>query len=186
MPQMKKTQNPINRPSLLDLLRLTPSEVKKRARSQCRPLRKQYALGSREGFKRSRAKFPTYYNEQRVYSKCTDGKKSSYIRFFGPPDLNTKVWVWCDCEYFKYYLEVALANRNASTVRSSNGAPPRIRNPEQLTYLCKHLVLAANIGAKQSRDLVEEQLEKESSGKKEASFRVTGNKLYVPKPSLSF
>jgi len=178
--RLKKKQSPITRPTLQDLLSATPSEIFDRGRSQCRPLRAQYAIGSKEGWQRSRAKFPTYYNEQRVYSTCTDGKRYSYIRFFGAPDIKTPVWVWCSCPYFKYYLEVALSYRNGTDIKTSGGpsgrtpvrnAPPNVRNPNQLLYLCKHLVVAAEIGLRQTVDHASKRYEKEygsGSGKKGA------------------
>ena len=52
-------------------------------------------------------------------------------------------WVHCDCEYFLYYLEVALAARGSSNVITSNGNFPKVRNPRMRPYLCKHLLEAA-------------------------------------------
>jgi hypothetical protein len=166
--RLKKKQNPIMRPTLEDLLNATPSEIIDRARTQCRPIRAQYDIGSKTGWRRSYAKFPTYYNEQRVYSICTDGKRYSYIRFFGAPALTTPVWVWCSCPYFKYYLEVALSYRNGTDLKKDGGplrrtpvrnAPPVVRNPNQALYLCKHLIVAAEIGLKQTRDMASKKYE---------------------------
>jgi hypothetical protein len=151
-----------------------------RARTQCRPLRAQYAVGSKNGWKRSYAKFPTYYNEQRVYTRCETEKRYSYIRFFGPPQPRTPVWVWCSCQYFKYYLEVALTHRDGSDIKTNVGplgrrpvrnAPPVVRNPEQLLYLCKHLVVTAEIALRQTQDLASARYEKEfgSDGAKKAT-----------------
>jgi hypothetical protein len=175
-----------------ELLNATPSEIFDRARTQCRPIRAQYDLGSKNGWKRSYAKFPTYYNEQRVYSLCNRGQKRpekrySYIRFFGPAALPTPVWVWCSCEYFKYYLEVALKNRDGTSVKKDGGplgrrpvrdAPPVVRNPNQMLYLCKHLVVTAEIGLKQTRNLAAQKYEKlyGEEGAKEAMVqRVAAN-----------
>lgn len=52
-------------------------------------------------------------------------------------------WVHCDCEYFLYNLEVALAARGSSNVITSNGNFPKVRNPRMRPYLCKHLLEAA-------------------------------------------
>lgn len=178
--RLKKKQSPITRPTLGDLLNATPSEIYDRARTQCRPIRAQYALGSKDGWKRSYAKFPTFYNEQRVYSICTDGKRYSYIRFFGPPKLTTPVWVWCSCPYFKYYLEVALSYRNGTDLKRDGGplgrtpvrnAPPNVRNPSQLLYLCKHLVVTSEVGLKQTQDMASKKYESEYGDKAEASVR---------------
>lgn len=53
---------------------------------------------------------------------------------------SNKAWVHCDCPYFKYYVEVALAARGSSSVMISNGNFPKIRNPRMRPYLCKHLL----------------------------------------------
>lgn len=55
------------------------------------------------------------------------------------------VWVGCDCEFFLYTCEVALAKYGCSDVRHSNGAFPIIRNPRMVPMLCKHLIAAAPI-----------------------------------------
>jgi hypothetical protein len=180
------------RPTAEELLNATPSEIFDRARTQCRPIRAQYALGSKNGWRRSYAKFPTYYNEQRVYTLCNRGqrrpeKRYSYIRFFGKPEVTTPVWVWCSCEYFKYYLEVALSYRNGSDIKTSGGplgrrpvrnAPPNVRNPTQDLYLCKHLIVAMEVGLKQTRDMASKKYEQEfgKDGAKEAMVqRVAAN-----------
>jgi len=51
-------------------------------------------------------------------------------------------WVHCDCEYFLYYCEVAVTARGSSSVITSNGNFPKIRNPRMRPYLCKHLLRA--------------------------------------------
>lgn len=53
------------------------------------------------------------------------------------------VWLHCDCEYFLYYCEVAVTARGSSSVMTSNGNFPKIRNPRMRPYLCKHLLRAA-------------------------------------------
>jgi len=196
--RLKKKQSPISRPTLADLVNATPSAIIERARTQCRPLRSQYDLGSKEGWKRSYAKFPTFYNEQRVYTVCTNDKRYSYIRFFGPPELNTPVWVWCSCEYFKYYLEVALSRRNGTDIKTVGGplgrrpvrnAPPVVRNPEQLLYLCKHLVVTAEVGLRQTQDMASKKYEEAygSDKKKAAMFKpVAHSNPPIPKTAPLF
>lgn len=53
--------------------------------------------------------------------------------------FNSDVMVYCDCEYFMYYLEVALSKKGISEVLLSNGKLPIEKNPMMKTYLCKHL-----------------------------------------------
>jgi hypothetical protein len=91
---------PVDRLTLQQLVRATPSSIVARATRQCHLIRRQYALGSLDGFRRQYGKNRTSYNEMRTWTTCTDGKRNSYLRFFGAPALDTPVWAWCDCQYF--------------------------------------------------------------------------------------
>ena len=62
--------------------------------------------------------------------------------FAANPNPNSSVLVWCDCNHFKYNLEVALNKDDASRIVSSNGAIPVKTNPAMKTFLCKHLTAA--------------------------------------------
>lgn len=53
---------------------------------------------------------------------------------------NPKTFVWCDCEYFKFNCETALALRGSSAIINSNGALPKITNPNGVPGLCKHCI----------------------------------------------
>ena len=145
-------------------------------------MRRQYAVGSLDGFQRSRERYPTYYNEQRVWMRCTDGKRKSYLRFFGVPSVTTPVWAWCDCPYFMYYLEVALTKYGCSSIKSSNGKPPVVRNPQNLPYLCKHLVLTAKIALTQRRDLATDRAEKEREKEEKAKTPPPVKPIKKPTP----
>ena len=162
----KVVAEPVKRLKLSQLLKATPSDIIARANTQCRVVRKQYAVGSRDGFRRTQARDRNYYNELRLYSVCTDGKRSSFVRFYGPPKEDTPVWVWCSCEAFLYNLEVVLARFNSSSIRSSNGALPKVRNPRMIPYLCKHLVVAAKAALRERKDLAKERIREEQKRKK--------------------
>jgi hypothetical protein len=80
-------------------------------------------------------------------AKDKDGPRQVALRIYSsnPKGLmksDHRAWVHCDCPYFKYYVEVAVAARGSSTVLTSNGQFPKIRNPRMTPYLCKHLVAA--------------------------------------------
>ena len=49
------------------------------------------------------------------------------------------VIVSCQCDYFTYTCEVALAKRGAAKVSQSNGENPDVRNPKMIPTPCKHL-----------------------------------------------
>jgi len=179
----RKIAQPLQRLKLKDLLRATPSDIISRAGTQCRIMRKEYAYGSRDNFKRVYVRNRTYYNEFRAWVMCTDGRRNSYLRFYGPPEKDSEVWVWCSCPYFTFNLEVALARRNSSVVRNSNGALPRVRNPAMIPHLCKHLVLISNSGVKETRDLAAEKMAEEMGRAEEAEKQAIAHTLR-PKKKL--
>ena len=166
MPMKPVIAKPIRRLTLQQLMRATPSAIVSRAAKQCHVVRKEYAVGSLDGFRRTYTKNRTFYNEMRTWTVCTDGKRNTYLRFFGPPSPTTEVWVWCSCPYFTYNLEVVLARYNSSVIRYSNGQIPIVRNRRMIPHLCKHLILTARAALMEKRDLVQTKLdleEKESA-----------------------
>ena len=52
-----------------------------------------------------------------------------------------KVVVDCDCDFFTFNCEYALAKKGAAVIRRSNGEPPDVKNPRYIPYCCKHLVV---------------------------------------------
>jgi hypothetical protein len=168
MATRKKVGSPITRLNLKQLAQATTSyfpEIIKRANTQCHVIRKQYAVGSRDGFQRTYRKDRTFYNEMRVYMSCTDGKRASFVRFFGPPSPDTPCWVFCSCQYFTYNLEVALTRQNTSSIKFSNGQLPRERNVRMIPHLCKHLVLAARLALQQNEDKAAARMQVEAQAK---------------------
>ena len=90
---MPRGQSKIDRLTLQDLIRMTPSTIRARARRGCRSLRQSYNLSTKEGFGRSsRRKDPTYSNEMKVVSRCTRKRHTSFIRLYGEPDMKKPVW----------------------------------------------------------------------------------------------
>lgn len=177
--RLKYTQETIERSTLQELINLTPAEVKARAQD-VRPIAKYYETGSKDDFKRTHRKYPTIYNQVRMYFRVSKPRKKSkktrhqsIIRFFGPPSADSQCWVWCDCEYFTYTLEVALAKMNSSAVENSNGEAPIIRNPGNLGFLCKHLVKAADWALSQRRDLAAEKMKAEIAKEEKAKGKET-------------
>lgn len=82
------------------------------------------------------------YREFLLRVRCTDAFRKVAIRFYGPVAVGTECWAWCDCPYFKFTCEVALAKGGSSSVVQSDGQKPRLRNPQMRPLLCKHCVLA--------------------------------------------
>ena len=52
------------------------------------------------------------------------------------------VLVTCDCEYFCFNCEVALAKKGASLIHFSNGEHPEVTNPRLIPSPCKHVYVA--------------------------------------------
>jgi hypothetical protein len=105
----------------------------------------------------------------RATVSCPSGKKRySYIRFYGPPNLKTPVWVWCSCEHFAYNYEWVLAQIGCSTVASGydnrgvaiTNQPPDIMNEHKRPGLCKHLLITAELALRQTKDFAGERAEK--------------------------
>ena len=168
---------------------MTPREVYKRSQ-KCRVGSQQYGAGSRKDFKRSRPKYPVYYNEMRTKIICESRiPRYAYVRFYGPPKQDSPVWVRCSCEHFGYTYAWVLEQYGSSTLDTDYqnrgvkvlNQPPRIRNENERPGLCKHLLVAARVALAQTKDLASEQgKETEERG---ASFRAARNepRIHVPK-----
>jgi len=171
MTQQKQFDLP--RSNLHRLANMTPREYYSR-KGECRVTAQQYGAGSRKGFQRSRPKNPIYYNEARCSVVCPSGiKRYTYIRFYGPPDPKTPVWVWCSCEDFAYRLEWVLTQIGCSTISagySERGTkiinkPPDIKNPQRKPGLCKHLLVASQVALRRTKDFASEMGQKEQPTK---------------------
>lgn len=91
------------------------------------------------------------------------------MRFRGN-GATSKVWVSCDCEYFKYHCEVADTRRGSSDVIHSNGKYPRETNPRGVAHVCKHIAACFLRGA---HDVKPKKSKKKPSGRKSARTRRT-------------
>lgn len=134
--------------TLKQILMATTDRIKQRARNQC--FARAFALPRAAKHRKTMTKSGGYlvedesgkYREFKFQVKCTDGWRKTAVRFYGPLDVNTQVWCWCSCPYFKYHCEVALARKGSSSVVQSNGQRPRFTNPRMEPRCCKHVYLA--------------------------------------------
>lgn len=143
------------------LMKATPAKTKERAREQC--YGQSYAPPRRVAALRSLTKSGGYivedetgrYREFKYRTKCPDGGSGKWhrvvVRFYGPLNVNTRVWVWCDCAYFKYNCEVALASKGSSAVVQSNGQRPRFTNPRLDPRVCKHVSLVLGLAMRKRK-----------------------------------
>jgi len=133
--------------TLKQMMQATPAAIKARARNQC--YGQVYALPRSKKIRETATKSGGYivedesgkYREFKFRVKCTDGWRKVAIRYYGPLNVNTKVWCWCSCPYFKYHCEVVLTKHGSSAVVQSNGQRPRFTNPRGIPRVCKHVLL---------------------------------------------
>lgn len=101
--------------------------------------------------------------ELRYRVQCLDGIRTVTLRFKGLlkpgiaknrdasqpyPSMASPCWVQCTCPFHKYYVEYALTQPGNSEIKYCNGNPPVIRNPSEIPYVCKHVVLATQKAVK--------------------------------------
>lgn len=68
------------------------------------------------------------------------------LRLYGT-GKNPKVWVSCDCEWFKYACEYPTYRKGSTDLLYADGPGKKIRNPSQIAALCKHGAAALLKGA---------------------------------------
>jgi len=150
---------------------LTPKNVQGYAASTCgAPIMPKVAPRGRLGTYKGSDQYGGFTQVQYI-TTCTDGPRSSIVRFYGKVAIATPVWVWCSCPYFLFFLEVALTRRKSSAVVNSNGRLPIVRNPRLIPYLCKHLFNIYRIIPGQSQRILSVAI------KTEAPFRKVPAKL---------
>lgn len=71
--------------------------------------------------------------KSRKYKAFVAGKDNTQKLSVGP------VIVGCQCDYFTFHCEVALAKKGAALITQSNGERPSITNPRLIPTPCKHL-----------------------------------------------
>lgn len=171
MPPARTAITSVPRLNLGQILRLTPDEVRIRGVRTCTTSIKNVAM-ELDALGASKVVQAT--------SLCVRETHRPTIRIFNEPgrlpesldDLRQlqgtiptgnnlwqkPVWVGCDCEWFLYTCEVALARYGCTNVIHSNGVYPIHRNPRMIPMMCKHLVALAPIAIKASRELRPDQI----------------------------
>jgi len=161
---------------LSKILQATPEKTRLRARDQC--YGQSYAPPRRKSALRSLTKSGGYavedetgsYREFKYRTKCTDGWRRVVVRFYGSLSKHTRVWCWCDCPYFKYHCEVALASKGSSAVIQSNGQRPRFTNPRLEPRICKHVYLVIALAMRKRKP--GEQTKNQPSGRRQKNMTI--------------
>lgn len=95
-------------------------------------------------------------------TRCLDGDHLVTLRYVGKskpgltknkpasgiPSNDSELWVSCDCKFFLFNVEYALAKHKSSDIIYSNGKRPVVKNPKEIAYLCKHVLLAVETAIK--------------------------------------
>jgi hypothetical protein len=119
----------------------TPIEIRQRGRS-CAIQRLKRNFFSKE-----------QYVEHKFRSKCNVEPHLQLVRIY----TKDRVWLTCDCKFWLYYCEVAVASAGSSSVLHSNGEDPGITNPSRIPFLCKHLWAVTNsLHVKEEKDLIKD------------------------------
>lgn len=121
------------------LLRATPSEIKRRARGVRITDAKRSIIKSTKRMRiaavvssRSRPGV-----KHKVVVEAVSSKAGSLH--------NTHVRVWCNCEFFTYYgCSDVLPIYNAGFKSKATGMMPDIRNPSRVPFVCLHCVRVLN------------------------------------------
>lgn len=80
------------------------------------------------------------YQQLTYFIQCTDGRRRVVLRYYGEEiSKDSPVYVSCSCPDFKFRWEVSLAHRNNTSIVYSNGAYPKITNPQMTPGVCKHI-----------------------------------------------
>lgn len=121
------------------LLRATPSQVKRAARSVT------ITKGTRSRLKVS--------GRLRLVATVTSRSRKNLkhrvvVQAVNPKAKNlhdTDVQVWCDCEFFTFYgCADVLPLYNAGFKKKATGIMPDVRNPKKLPFVCLHVTRVLN------------------------------------------
>jgi len=110
------------------------------------------ALTNRPGKKPKDVEIRLYWPEQSGWiPEVLRPTRAGYV-YNGPVKpppftVETDVWASCSCPYWLFHVEVADTRKGSSSIRYSNGAAPRITNPNQIAHLCKHVLAGLRRGA---------------------------------------
>lgn len=143
--------------TLRQLARLTPRNIQENA-GPCRPRPLEVVMGSNAigVFKKVRftttcIQDPHIQTVQLFTGNPRPIEKREELLGHLPTDnslWNSPVWVSCDCEYWMFTCEFAVARYGSTAILYCNGEPPVMTNPKMMPRLCKHLFHVAHYAVK--------------------------------------
>ena len=132
------------RVTVYDMIRYTPLKIRQNRLKGCRV----YFYNS-EYFKRKGKR------GLRLFAYKTGCNKSTYMTTIGFVDytknLQSTVWVSCQCDHFKYTYEYAMSARGASDLMYAWHQPPVEKNPQMLPGACKHILAILDDALRRTR-----------------------------------
>jgi len=134
------------------------------------------ALSSDQISKASRYRVSSFGTGMRakgtLYTAVVEGgskPRRCSILLTDPGDKDTQAFVGCNCDYFKYHCETALAARGTAQPLRSDGSMPVKRNPSFRPHLCVHLVKLATLVAVKR---LQQRINKKPATKQKTSSRI--------------
>lgn len=136
----------VARLSVYEMIRMTPMNIRQNRLKGCRV----YFYNSEYFSRKEKGK-----RGMRLFAYKTGCNKMTYLTQIGFVDytknLNSSVWVSCQCDYYKYHLEYVNATLGASDHIYAWQQPPRITNPGNVPGACKHILAILDDAMKRTR-----------------------------------
>jgi hypothetical protein len=132
------------RVTVYDMIRYTPLNIRENRLKGCRV----YFYNS-ERFERKGKRSLRLFGYKTGCSKKTYMTQIGYVDY--TKNLQSTVWVHCDCDYFKYFLEYSMAVKGASDHLDAFRQPPVEKNPQMLPGACKHILAILDDSLRRTR-----------------------------------
>ena len=120
------------------LLKATPSEVRKRARTVriTKATRSRTTAGRLRIVAQVSSRSRSTLKHKVVVETIKTGTENLY---------KNDIRIWCDCEFFTFYgCADVLPLYNAGFKKKATGFMPDIRNPKRVPFVCLHCVRVLN------------------------------------------
>lgn len=142
--------------TLRQLINSTPSDVAERSRNTIVVIMGGVKRIYDDGLQTVVFKAQCRAHTERVYYEVLIEMYPTEIHqnVFKKPSLDNPTFVKCQCPYFLYHCEYALARVGSSEIDYSNGKRPLITNPNNIPYLCKHLYKAGPLVVKEAQKIL--------------------------------
>lgn len=146
MADEKNVFKKVARLTVFDMIRYTPLNIRQNRLKGCRV----YFYNSEYFDRKEKGK-----RGLRLFAYKTGCNKKTYMTQIGFVDytknLNSSVWVSCQCDYYKFHLEYVNAKLGASDHLYAWQQAPRVTNPGNIPGACKHILAVVDDALKRTR-----------------------------------